>query len=80
VATAPAYYQNYILGELTASQYLAAMEREISSPLPVADAKIGTFLIEKIFKPGALYPWNTLIEHATGEPLNPRYFVNQFVK
>jgi peptidyl-dipeptidase A len=80
VATAPAYYQNYILGELTASQYLATMEREISSPLPVADAKIGTFLIEKIFKPGALYPWNTLIEHATGEPLNPRYFVNQFVK
>jgi peptidyl-dipeptidase A len=80
VATAPAYYQNYILGELTASQYLAAMERDISSPLPVADAKIGTFLIEKIFKPGALYPWNTLIEHATGEPLNPRYFVNQFVK
>lgn len=79
IATAPAYYQNYILGELTASQYLAALEREFGAPLPVSNPKIGQFLIERIFRPGALYPWNELIAKATGEPLTPKYFVNQFV-
>ena len=41
--------------------------------------EIGAFLKKHIFKVGATLHWNTMIEQATGEPLNPEYFVNQFV-
>jgi peptidyl-dipeptidase A len=41
---------------------------------------VGRYLREKVFGPGALYPWNEMIRRATGEPLTPKYFVEQFVK
>ena len=40
---------------------------------------MGAFLRERIFGPGASVDWNELLVHATGEPLSPRYFVEEFV-
>ena len=34
----------------------------------------------KIFKPGATLEWFEFLEMATGESLNPKYFVDRFVK
>ena len=46
----------------------------------VAQQKIGSFLKQKVFEPGASYHWNDMIEKATAEKLTAKYFVEQFVK
>lgn len=66
VAAAPVYYQNYLLGELLASQ-LAATLRESCGSIVSEDA--GEILIERLFHPGNLLRWDALIEEATGRPL-----------
>jgi peptidyl-dipeptidase A len=76
----PVYYQNYVLGELTASQLLAAIERDLSITSLTGHPEVGTWLTDNVFKVGARYHWNTMIEKATGEPLSAKYFVKQFVQ
>jgi peptidyl-dipeptidase A len=85
-AIAPCYYHNYVLGELLASQlhhYLVfnvlkpASQRDVSY---IGQSKVGDFFRKRIFDPGAVYRWDKMIEQATGEPLTPEYFVDQFVK
>jgi peptidyl-dipeptidase A len=84
--TAPCYYHNYMLGELFASQlhhhYVHNImqldsDKDVSY---VGDKRLGEYLRAKVFGPGAIYPWNEMIERATGEPLTPKYFVEQFVR
>jgi len=80
LASSPVYYQNYILGELMASQLLRYIHRDIvRSESYVGNPGIGNYLVEKVFKPGARYDWNTLLARATGEPLTPEHFIAQFV-
>ena len=85
-AIAPCYYHNYLLGELLASQlhhYIVHQVLELKNDTNLSYAekeKIGCYLKTGVFQKGALYPWNEMIRQATGEPLNPEYFVNQFVK
>lgn len=80
----PAYYHNYMLGELLASQ----LDHVIQSRVLNADGgrvtmngrrEVGEFLIEEFFRPGKRYRWEELIERATGETLNPKYFVDQYI-
>ena len=73
--TAPVYYHNYLLGEMMASQMRDYIHENISQDILNKD--VGTFFIDKIFKPGALYRWDHLLERATGETLNPVHMANQ---
>ncbi|MHC4693174.1 MAG: M2 family metallopeptidase [Planctomycetota bacterium] len=84
--TAPCYYHNYMMGELLASQlhnhiihnvYKLKSDEGVSY---VGQRKLGDYLRNKVLGPGALYHWNDMIERATGQPLTPKYFVEQFVK
>lgn len=75
---APVYYQNYLLGELTASQFDATLRRNGLTSL--FNEETGRFFLEKVFLPGDRNGWKRLIEDATGEALNPEHFVNQFVR
>ena len=83
---APCYYHNYVLGELLASQlhyYIVFNVLELQSDKDVSyvgRSKAGDFLRRKIFEPGSLYRWDDIIEQATGQPLTPKYFVDEFVK
>jgi len=83
---APCYYHNYLLGELLASQlhhHIAGsvLKLQVDEEVGyVGQKKVGEFLTKKVFKPGAMYHWDEMIEQATGEPLTPKYFVEQFVK
>jgi peptidyl-dipeptidase A len=83
---APCYYHNYLLGELFASQVRHALAESIpglkqdSDPAFTGDKRIGRFLKSKIFEEAKILPWNEMIAGATGEPLNPKYFVEEFVK
>jgi len=84
--TAPCYYHNYMLGELLASQLHhhivgAILKLDSDEGLSyVGDERVGRYLHDKVFGPGALYPWNEMIDRATGQPLTPKYFVEQFIK
>ncbi|MDZ5472923.1 peptidase M3A and M3B thimet/oligopeptidase F [Bacillus sp. 31A1R] len=75
---APVSYQNYLLGELAASQLQGYIENHISVDL--FKPEVGQYLIENYFQYGAVYDWNEKIKQATGENLNPAYFVKQFLK
>lgn len=73
VALVPVYYHNYQLGYLMADQMKRRLEAEAGGI--VGRPAAGRWLIERVFSPGASLDWRALIEQATGEPLNPRYFV-----
>ena len=84
--TAPCYYHNYMMGELLASQLhnhivqkvlMLKSDEDVSY---VGQKEVGDFIREKVLEPGAAYQWNEMIRRATGEPLTPKYFVEQFVK
>jgi peptidyl-dipeptidase A len=84
--TAPCYYHNYMLGELLASQLHHHIVHEVlrlesdHDVSYVGDKALGDYLRKKVLGPGARYHWNDMIERATGEPLTPKYFVEQFVQ
>jgi peptidyl-dipeptidase A len=78
IALAPVYYQNYILGELIASQ-LGYYIHQLPGGHITSNINTGKFLKEKLFRYGALYDWNKSLEVATGEKLNPKYFVDEFI-
>jgi len=83
--TAPCYYHNYMLGELLASQLHHHIVHEVLGLASdedlsyVGDARVGRYLRDNVLGPGARDHWNVMIAKATGEPLTPRYFVEQFI-
>ena len=85
VALYPAYYHNYMLGELLASQlYFYISEKVIKAqtgePQSFADNKnVGAYLKHLFFSYGAMYHWSELIKKATGVELTPKYYAREFV-
>ncbi len=73
-AIAPCYYHNYMLGELLASQLHHELTVQVLKVRKgqevsyVGQEKAGRFLRKKVFEAGDLYPWNEMIDRATGEP------------
>ncbi len=78
LALAPVYYQNYVLGELIASQ-LGYYIHQLPGKHLTNNPETGEFLKEKLFKLGAKYEWNENLEKCTGEKLNPEYFIKEFI-
>jgi peptidyl-dipeptidase A len=80
IVQAPAYYHNYMMGELFAAQVHQALVRGVlgeadpARAVYVGNPAAGEFLKTKVFAPGRTLLWNELTRHATGEPLNPRGF------
>jgi len=85
IALYPAYYHNYMLGELLASQlYIYITTKVLKSDNTknesfVDKPDVGNYLKHLFFSYGALYPWNELIVKATGEELTAKYYANQFL-
>jgi len=78
---APVYYQNYMLGEMMASQLQAALMREVggkgeeSWKRYVTSPLVGASLRERLYASGARYDWRETLKRATGEPLRVSAFV-----
>lgn len=83
VVTAPVYYHSYLMGELFACQVHSHIARnvvKVAGPHQTSfygSKDAGRYMLDKIFAPGNLYSWNELTTFATGEPLTPKYFVEQ---
>ena len=72
VAVAPAYYQNYLLGEMLAAQLERTCLEEAGGIVGTAGA--GRLLIDRVFRHGSSRRWDELVESATGEPLGAAAF------
>jgi peptidyl-dipeptidase A len=85
VALYPAYYHNYLLGELLASQIAHHIGTSVlRSHNPGSDSftgqpNVGAYLQERIFRPGNTMHWSEMIRRATGEELTPAWYARQFV-
>jgi len=84
IATSPCYYHNYLLGELLASQFnnyitSSLLKSDNFSQSFYGNREVGQYFKDKVFKPGARYNWNEMIEKATGEKLTAKYYAKQFV-
>lgn len=71
IATAPCYYQNYVLGEVF-SVMIEDKLNEISANAGSwkSDKAVGQWLINNIFKFGALKPWRRLVLDSVGSELS----------
>jgi len=78
VVVAPCYYHNYQMGELFASQVhhkiADLLGQSPDKVIYVNEPKVGAFLREKLFAPGASLKWNPLTEFVTGAPLSTHAF------
>ncbi len=74
IALAPVYYHSYELGHLVSSQLQAFLRKKFGAI--VGQPRVGRWLIDNYFKPGAEEDWASHVEIVTGEPLNPGYFVD----
>jgi len=75
LTVAPVYYQNYLYGELFASQLDAAITARTGGLVGQPDA--GRFLGDAVFSPGTARRWDHLVEDATGAPLSVDAFARQ---
>jgi len=86
IALYPAYYHNYMLGELLASQLSFHINKNLlNSNDPMNQSfngktEVGKYLKDKIFAEGNKLYWNDMIEKATGEKLTAKYYAQQFIK
>jgi peptidyl-dipeptidase A len=86
VALYPAYYHNYLMGQLLASQLYHYIGKEVLKAQDVrhqsfvGKKEAGQYLRERVFMPGMRYTWEVMIEKATGEKLTPRYYAEQYIR
>ncbi len=85
IATAPVYYQNYILGELTASQLQRFLLDQVGGNGEgvgglLGRPEVGEILRERVFRPGRRYHWNEMLERATGSRLDPQHFMREMTE
>jgi peptidyl-dipeptidase A len=74
IVSAPVYYQNYLYGELVASQLQDALGGEGAL---VDRPESGQLLVERVFRPGSSVRWDQLIDNATGAPLSAKAFARE---
>ena len=83
IVSTPAYYHNYMLGDLFACQlhdYIAREVLGLDDPDKTSffgSKKAGEYLRKAVFAPGNLYSWNELIRRVTGEPLSAEAFARR---
>ena len=75
LAAAPVYYQNYLYGELFASQLDATLTDRAGGLVDRRAA--GELLVRDVFGPGASLRWDDLVIRATGEPLSAAHLARE---
>ena len=86
IVSTPAYYHNYLMGQLFADQVLHAIARDVLQGVNPAKASfvgnkaVGDYLRTRIFAPGRSLDWNGLTRHATGEDLNAKAFAAEIAR
>jgi len=83
IALYPAYYHNYMLGEILASQLNKYIQKNIlcgkDSISFKSNKNIGNYLKSRFFSPGSSMSWKDLIAISTEELLTAKHYANQFI-
>jgi peptidyl-dipeptidase A len=79
IGLAPVYYFSYLLGEMFASSIQETLVKEAGSA-DLSSEKAGSFLNEKLFRPGNSMSWSELIAHVTGKPLSSEAWIREFAQ
>lgn len=80
---APVYYQNYLLGEMLASQLQDhVLEKVLGGGANkwdgfCGDKRVGEWFAREYYSHGRRYNWRVLVTRATGRPLESRPFVDE---
>ena len=80
---APVYYQNYLLGEMLASQLQDhVLEKVLGGGADkwdgfCGDPRVGEWFKNEYYSHGRRYNWRVLVTRATGRPLESRPFVDE---
>jgi len=86
IALYPVYYQNYMLGEILASQlYYYIKEKVLTDNSDelisfIGKKDVGEYLKNLFFSYGALFKWDKLVKNSTGEELTTQYWLKQFAE
>jgi peptidyl-dipeptidase A len=86
LSVAPVYYQNYLLGEMMASQLQAHLLDDVLGggddvwTRYVTSPRVGEYLRGRLYRSGARVDWRGTIEQATGRPLDPAPFVAELAR
>ncbi len=72
--THPVYLQSYFLALLFRKQVREAMLHEVGAPF-WPNLRIGGWLTERFFRPGARYDWIPRVAEVTGHPFGPSAFL-----
>jgi len=75
LAGSPAYYQNYLLGEVFGAQLEDYIDEDLGGV--ALNPAAGRFLNEKMFANGARWPWRDLLKKLTGSDLRLEPFVEK---
>ena len=76
VACYPVYYQNYLLGEMLASQLGAVLDERTSGTL-IGRREVGDFFVD-LFRDGLSRRWDEAIQAHTGRPLSSSWWLKDF--
>ena len=77
------YYQNYLLGEMLASQLQDhVLEKVLGGGADkwdgfCGDPRVGEWFKNEYYSHGRRYNWRVLVTRATGRPLESRPFVDE---
>ena len=74
-SVAPCMYQNYLYGYMFITQLGHYLRNEVTHGGPLASPEVGEYLRKMVYEPGASMRWDELITHATGQPLQPDYWI-----
>jgi len=79
IVSAPAYYHNYMMGRLFASQLRRTIAKEVLKADPDkavynGNKEVGAFLKRMVFAPGRTRHWSAMVIFATGEELSAKAF------
>jgi peptidyl-dipeptidase A len=78
IAVVPVYYQNYLYGELFASQVMRTLRDRVGGIVGRHEA--GEQLRATVFEPAARVRWDRLVANATGAPLSARAFAEELAR
>ncbi len=78
------YFSTYCLGLIIATQFFSALKKELPNVMEEVQAgqfeNLMNWLNDRIFKQGARFTRNELITRATGEELNPLFYLDYLQK
>lgn len=75
LVTHPVYNQSYLLSLLFRKQLVEAIHRQVGDPL-WPNARVGPWLTENWFAPGAQFDWIPRVRDVTGRPFGTKAFLD----